>query len=110
MTHYGWTNRATWNVALWLQNNEEWTNHIGESTRYLSEIEWIDSTTKLMVMTIGWKKASPQDEWEISYETPDGVEYMPWYCTDRKRMYHPEVNWAEIYQSFREDWAEEEEE
>lgn len=100
----GWTNYETWNVALWLSNNEEWTNFIGESTRYHTDIGWIESTWKLMGTTIGWKRVNPDDEWDITYETPDGVEYMP-----TKGFTHPKVNWQEIFETFKSDWAEEDE-
>ena len=105
----GWTNYETWNVALWLGNDEGWTNHIGESTRIYSDTEWVDATVRIMTDILGWKRENPEDVWEISYETPDGVEYLPWFCTARKRIHHPKVNWLEIYETFKSDWAEEDE-
>lgn len=78
MSEYnGWTNRETWNVALWLGNTEGKTNRWCEATRTMGQEAWV---------------AMLQRECPI---TGDGVS-----LTDE------EVNWDEIYSTIKEDWSE----
>lgn len=72
----GWTNRTTWNVALWIGNLEGSTNAWCEATRTLSKEEWI---------------AMLQTEYPV---TGDGV-----------KLSDPAVNWDEIYRQVKEDWS-----
>jgi len=75
MKFNGWTNRKTWNTALWIQNIESSSNRWCEATRTMNQLEWI---TML------------QTEYPV---TGDGVK-----LTDSS------VNWDEIYSSIKSDW------
>lgn len=78
MTDYnGWTNRKTWNVALWLGNIEGQTNRWCGATSTMSKSAWV---------------AWIQGEYPI---TGDGVP-----LTDES------VNWDEIYNTIKADWSE----
>ena len=74
----GWSNRKTWNVALFVQNDEQYSNEWGSLTRTLQCNGWKEYVQKTMGST-----------------TPDGV-----------RLDDPEVIWLEIYRAVEEAYEE----
>ncbi len=88
MSYNGWTNRATWNVSLWVSNSEPSYNIFMKKCRELVTDggDWNESNTRLFAKRI------------FGDTTPDGDKLGS-------------VNWHELAQAWREDtnWIREEE-
>lgn len=75
----GWANYETWNVNLWIQNDESFYNHMVGELRFILEAhEW------------DWENVSLAEVRGLIREvlgskTPDGVSTS-----------HPEINWMEL--------------
>ncbi len=54
----GWKNRETWNVALWIQNDQGLYNAAKNSANYGDFVRWVSCLNGL-----------------IAYETPDCVQW-----------------------------------
>lgn len=60
MSYNGWKNHATWNVALWIQNDEGLYNFAKDCTSY---DVFVDSLREV------------SGDNSIGYQTPDGVAW-----------------------------------
>lgn len=98
MSEYnGWTNRATWNVAMWLENDwdtnlDEWSKdrEISSSERFRDEIQWAIVELDLRCWHLG---------------APAGCEVIHFMTPDAERF--DDANWSELYESLIESRREE---
>lgn len=65
MSYEGWKNRATWNVALWIANDEalytKAVNYVKRCRREKRPISWTDFSTRTSLKHL---------------KTPDGYSYV----------------------------------
>lgn len=86
----GWTDRATWNVALWL--DQDWEEEIAEMRR---DRKWIDSPRKL-------REALESMLWELEAECwylkpfPKGAEPNHFATPDGE--WFRDANWDELFE------------
>jgi hypothetical protein len=88
-TFNGWANRETWNIALWINNDEN---------LYRAAIEAVDTLTRSGTLDISltptWAKAFASVQFDDVFgkpETPDGTK-----TTD------PKIDWSAIADMFKE--------
>ena len=65
-TFNGWTNYETWNVALWLQNDE---------AMYRLAVAYVDQARRFE-QAIKFDNLIPALEYNFGQMTPDGVRWM----------------------------------
>lgn len=85
--HNGWTNRATWNIALWIQNDENLYNRAVGAVDVLNHRGTLDKS-----ITKDWAKSFVTVEFENVFgktSTPDGIH------TD-----DPNIDWHQITNVF----------
>ncbi len=98
MSEYnGWTNRATWNVAMWLE--QEWNTELDE-WRNDREIDCADEFREAIENVIleldlrCWHLGAPAGCEVIHFMTPDAERF-------------DDANWSELYESLIESHREE---
>jgi hypothetical protein len=82
-THNGWKNRATWNISLWISNDENVYNAAHKAVDRLKDRGILDSA-----VTPCWARSFCRVEFDAAFgkeQTPDG------YGVD-----DPDIDWSEI--------------
>lgn len=84
----GWTNWATWNVELWIDNEEPW---------YRAKIRFIDRTDADLIDNISVRKfiteeLMPEGSPDFTGHHGEGKPLSYWWG---------EVNWAEIAEAWK---------
>jgi hypothetical protein len=82
-THNGWKNRATWNISLWISNDENVYNAAHKAVDRLKNRGILDSA-----VTPSWARSFCRVEFDAAFgkeQTPDG------YGVD-----DPDIDWSEI--------------
>jgi hypothetical protein len=92
----GWANRETWNVALWLQNDERLYNGLrlwwGNTKRHtLDKVK----TQVCLHFAALWRNRT---RWP--YEVPQDWEY--WHTPDGIGLDDPAINWDEVFDCVKE--------
>lgn len=85
----GWANRATWNISLWIDNDE---NLYRAASNAVDKIRSRDTLAE--TVTPAWAKAFATVEFESCFgkpETPDGI-----------RTNDPDIDWSQIADMIKE--------
>jgi hypothetical protein len=84
--HYnGWTNRATWNIALWLQNDETLYTRAAVAVDFMNRRGDLDKS-----LTKDWAKSFVTVEFENVFGkavSPDGID-----ASDQDIDWHQIIN------------------
>ena len=109
-TYNGWTNRETWALALYINNDQGWQESVHEALR--EDLAWINALTSFGMPV---EAAQEQRAGEVvknhteelfDYDTHEGIFTRDLFMamTDIGSLYR--VNWDEIGASFLADIAE----